>query len=80
MPDAKAALAKLQSIAGDSAAYQYAGIYASWGQSAEALRWLQQAYRLHDPGLLEIRADHLLDPIRSTPEYKNLELAMDFPP
>jgi serine/threonine-protein kinase len=78
--DAMAAMNKLRSIAGDSAAFQYAEIYAQWGQRADALRWLNAAYRMHDPGLLELRADRLLDPIRSAPEYQAIEAAMGMPP
>jgi len=73
-------LRKLQSIAGDTAAMQYADIYAQWGQRAEALHWLHRAVALHDPGLLEIRIDPLLDPIRSTQDYKDVEAAIGMPP
>jgi tetratricopeptide (TPR) repeat protein len=36
---------------GDSVAYQYATIYAQWGDRAKALEWLETAWRLRDPGL-----------------------------
>jgi hypothetical protein len=80
LPEAMAALHSLQAIGGDAMAMQYADIYTQWGQRTDALHWLNEAYRLHDPGLVEIRMDRLLDPIRSTPEYKNLEAAMGMPP
>ena len=32
-------------------AYQYATIYAQWGNRAKALEWLETALRLRDPGL-----------------------------
>ncbi|HTZ69581.1 MAG TPA: winged helix-turn-helix domain-containing protein [Acetobacteraceae bacterium] len=78
--EAASSLRKLQSIAGDTAAMQYADIYAQWGQRADATHWLHEAYRLHDPGLLEIRIDRLLDPIRSTQDYKEVEAALGMPP
>ena len=48
--DAEAELAKLKAL-GDAAAYQYATIYAQWGNPAKALEWLETALRLRDPGL-----------------------------
>jgi len=80
LPQADAALHRLQAIGGDAMAIQYASIYAQWGQREAALHWLDEAYRLHDPGLVEIRMDRLLDPIRSTPEYRDLEVKMGMPP
>jgi TolB-like protein/DNA-binding winged helix-turn-helix (wHTH) protein len=80
LTQATAALHKLQAIGGDGMAMQYATIYAQWGQPEAALHWLDEAYRLHDPGLVEIRMDRLLDPIRSTPEYRDLEVKMGMPP
>jgi hypothetical protein len=79
IPQATAALHKLQAIGGDTMATQYADIYAQWGQREAALHWLDEAYRLHDPGLVEIRMDRLLDPIRSTPGYRNLEAKIGMP-
>ena len=78
--DATADLRKLQSIAGDSAPIEYADIYAQWGQRADALHWLHEAVRLRDPGLSEIRIDRLLDPVRATQDYKDVEAAIGMPP
>jgi TolB-like protein len=58
---------------GDSLAYQYAQVYAQWGQPQQALEWLVSAVRLKDPGLAELRTDPLLDPIRNTPQFKEAE-------
>jgi tetratricopeptide (TPR) repeat protein len=41
--DAEAELAKLKAAQGDAAAYQYATIYAQWGNRAKALEWLETA-------------------------------------
>src|SRR5262249_5283060 len=38
--DAQSVLARYRSTVGDAAAYQYATIYAQWGDRAKALEWL----------------------------------------
>jgi TolB-like protein/Tfp pilus assembly protein PilF len=78
--DSAAVLAKLQKIAGDRGAFNYAEIYAQWGQPTDALRWLETAYRLHDVGLALLKVEPLLDPIRPLPEFQDLERRMNFPP
>jgi TolB-like protein/DNA-binding winged helix-turn-helix (wHTH) protein/Tfp pilus assembly protein PilF len=77
--DAQAHLARLQQIAGDRGAYNYATIYAQWRQPEPALHWLQVAYSLRDPGLRELRTDPLLDPIRAAPEFQALLKRLNFP-
>ena len=57
---------------GDSAAFQYAQVYAQWGEAETALDWLQTAMDIHDPGVLGIGADHLLDPLRQDPRFHEL--------
>src|SRR5262249_31492377 len=44
--DAEGALAKLTELQGDAAAYQYATIYAQWGDMPKALDWLEKGLRL----------------------------------
>jgi TolB-like protein len=65
---------------GDSGAYDYARIYAQWGDAPLAMRSLRTAERLHDPGMVELKVDPLLDPIRNQPEFKALEQRLNFPP
>jgi TolB-like protein/tetratricopeptide (TPR) repeat protein len=77
--DAEAVLAKLKASQGDTAAYQYATIYAQWGNRAKALEWLETALRLHDTGLEVLKADPLLDPIRQEPRFKAIERGLKFP-
>jgi TolB-like protein/Flp pilus assembly protein TadD len=77
--DAQAALAKIQAMQGDSAAYQYAAIYAQWGDVSKALEWLETAMRLRDPGLSLLRCDPLMDPLRSEPRYQAIERELNFP-
>jgi hypothetical protein len=42
---------------GDAAAFQYASIYAQWGDVPKALEWLDTAMRLRDPGLIQLKPD-----------------------
>ena len=53
--DAEAELSKIKSAQGDTAAYQYATIYAQWGNLPKALEWLETALKLRDPGLPDLR-------------------------
>lgn len=55
--EAEATLAAIVKSYGDDAAFQYASIYAQWGDIPKALRWLDVAYRRKDPGLVEIKVE-----------------------
>jgi len=66
-----AALAKLVSDFDDSA-YQQAEVHAQRGNLPEALARLEASYAARDPGVLWIRNDPLLDPLRSQPRFKDL--------
>jgi serine/threonine protein kinase/cytochrome c-type biogenesis protein CcmH/NrfG len=76
--DAESALRKLKDE-GDAQAFQYAAIYAQWGNTPKALEWLEKAMQLRDPGLAWLRADPLLDPLRSEPRFQAVERAVRFP-
>jgi TolB-like protein/tetratricopeptide (TPR) repeat protein len=77
--DAEAELSKLKADGGDTSAYQYATIYAQWGDRAKALEWLEVAWRLRDPGLEELKTDPLIDPLRQEPRFQAIESALKFP-
>jgi TolB-like protein/tetratricopeptide (TPR) repeat protein len=77
--DAEAELAKLKIAMGDASAYQYATIYAQWGNRVQALDWLETALRLRDPGLVQLKTDPLLDPLRQEPRFKAIERELKFP-
>jgi tetratricopeptide (TPR) repeat protein len=77
--DAEAELAKLKAAQGDASAYQYATIYAQWGNRAKALEWLETAWRLRDPGLVYLKTDPLLDPIRQEPRFEAMMRELKFP-
>ena len=68
--DAEGVLAKLKATLGDASAYQYATIYAQWGDRAKALEWLETATRLRDPGLSYLKTDPLMDPLRKEPRFQ----------
>jgi TolB-like protein/tetratricopeptide (TPR) repeat protein len=78
--DAEAELAKLRAAGGDTVAYQYATIYAQWGNQAKALEWLDTALRLRDSGLEDVKTDPLLDPLRKEPRFQGIVRELKFPP
>jgi hypothetical protein len=59
--------------------YEYAVIHAQWDEPAEAIKWLERAAELKDPGLIEIKADPLLDPLRKIDRFKELVAAQPLP-
>jgi tetratricopeptide (TPR) repeat protein len=77
--DAEAEIAKFKAWGGDGGAYQYATIYAQWGNRAKALEWLETALRLRDPGLIQLKTDPLLDPLRKEPRFQAIERELKFP-
>jgi len=52
--------------------YEIALVYAGMGKKQEAFKWLEQAYQAHDVGLLYLRIDPCLDPLRSDPRFDDL--------
>ena len=77
--DAEAVLAKYRATEGDAGSYQYATIYAQWGNTVKALEGLDTARRLRDPGLTTLKTDPLLDPVRKEPRFQAIERALKFP-
>jgi TolB-like protein/DNA-binding winged helix-turn-helix (wHTH) protein len=72
--------AALRKALGDNGAFQYAEVYAQWRRSADALKWLDVAYRTHDAGLAMMKTDTFLEPIRQTPQFAAIEKELRFPP
>ncbi len=75
---AKAFLADLIKEYGDKSHYQYAQVYAQWGDMANALASLQAAWELRDGGIMLMYADPLLAPLRSSDSYLALAKAVGF--
>ncbi|HWY14476.1 MAG TPA: winged helix-turn-helix domain-containing protein [Rhizomicrobium sp.] len=80
LTEAKAHMAKFRAAMGNTGAYDYAEIYAQWGDQTNALVWLKAAYKLRDTGLATLRTDPLLDPIRGSQEFADIERRLNFPP
>jgi TolB-like protein len=76
---AQAALERVKETYGESAVFQYAEVYASWGELDAAFDALADALKVPDPGLLALKPDPLLDPLRSSPRYKAIEAEIQFP-
>jgi eukaryotic-like serine/threonine-protein kinase len=77
--DAEAVLAKLKASMGDDSPYQYAEIDAQWGNTPKALEWLESAWRLRDGGLIALKTDPLMDPLRKEPRFQAIERQLKFP-
>ena len=77
--EAEATLAKFQAENGDASAYQYATIYAQRGNTPEALEWLDTAMRVRAPGVVYLKTDPLLDPLRNEPHFQAIERELKFP-
>lgn len=75
---AEATLAALVAEYGDKSHYQYAQVYAQWGEVAKALASLQAAWDLRDGGIMQMYADPLLAPLRSTEGFQALAKAVGF--
>jgi TolB-like protein/tetratricopeptide (TPR) repeat protein len=77
--DAEQMLGKLKAAMGDAWAYQYAEIYAPWGDTTKALAWLETAVRLRDSNLQYLKTDPLLDTLRHEPRFLTIERGLNFP-
>jgi TolB-like protein len=78
--DAQRELTEWQALDGEAAAGSYTGVYAQWGDTAAALRWLSAAEHLRDPLLWQLKVDWHVDPIRNEPQFKAVVARMNFPP
>ncbi len=65
----EAQLAELVRQFGTNSLYQQVEIFAQWGRSDAALAALGQALDAGDSGLVQLRNDPLLDPIRRSPRF-----------
>jgi TolB-like protein/Flp pilus assembly protein TadD len=77
--DAESERAALQAEFGEGVAYQIAEIYAQWGDIPKALDWLETAYRLPDAGIVTLKLDPLVDPLRKEPRFREIERKLNFP-
>lgn|SRR5258708_1770571 len=49
--------------------YEIALIYAGLGDKDEAFKWLEKSYDAHDKGLIYLKIDPCLNPLRSDPRF-----------
>jgi len=76
--EAETALSQLVADFGDSAHYQQAQVLADWGRREAALAHLGQALVHGDSGLIYLRNDPLLDPMRGDPRFQDLLKRLGF--
>lgn len=76
---AKERIARLQRLYGESSSYQYAGIYAQLGDRKRALDALEHALAIRDGGIVSIKIDPMLDPIRGEARFQAVAKKMNFP-
>ena len=72
-------LAALRQGYKDAASYQYGEIYAQLGDTDAAFANLDHGFVIKDAGLLGLKTDGFLDPIRSDPRFAALMKKMAFP-
>jgi TolB-like protein/Tfp pilus assembly protein PilF len=71
--------AALKASLGESASYQMAEIHAQWGEPAVALDWLETGYRVRDSGMVLLRVDQFMDPLRKEPRFQEIYRKLNFP-
>ncbi|MEQ1689228.1 MAG: hypothetical protein ABL874_11710, partial [Sphingopyxis sp.] len=76
--EAQAALAQLKSENGDNSLYQQAQIMTQWGQADAAVGLLVAAMAERDSGLIYLRNDPFIDPVRRHPQVGALLTRLGF--
>lgn len=70
---------RLEQLHGDAASYQYAEIHAALGNVDSAFAALDRAWQIRDPGLLGMKTDATVDPLRRDPRFAALIRTIGFP-
>ncbi|MES2119038.1 MAG: TIR domain-containing protein [Pseudomonadota bacterium] len=63
---------------GDTVHYQQAQVLAQWGRKDEALAQIERAFALRDAGLVRLRNDPLLDPLRNDARLTKVQQSIGF--
>jgi tetratricopeptide (TPR) repeat protein len=71
---------RIDQLYGDTANYQYGQIFAQRGEKDRAFRALGRAWALRDPGMLMMKTDNFLRPLRSDTRFAALEKKLNYPP
>ena len=77
--DSTAALTALIASHSKDQPYQIAEVYAYRGETDKALEWLGRAYENRDSGLIDVKIDPLLTPLRQNPRYIEVLKKMRLP-
>jgi adenylate cyclase len=77
--DSDAALMNLETRFAETDAYNIAGVHAYRGEIDDTFRWLDRAYRQHDPNLDFIKTDRDFGKLRGDPRYKTFLRKMNLP-
>jgi serine/threonine-protein kinase len=72
-------IARMRQLYGDAASYQYGQVYAQAGDRGRAFTALERAWEIRDSGLLRVKTDPYIEPIRSDPRYAALLRKLNFP-
>ena len=72
-------VAKLRQLYGDAASYQYGQLYAQLGDKERAFAALDRAWQIRDSGLLKIKIDPYMAPLRGDLRYRMLLEKLNFP-
>jgi TolB-like protein/Tfp pilus assembly protein PilF len=75
---AEADMAELKSKYGDITYYQQAQVLAQWGRIDDALNALEKAVTTRDAGVVRSKNDPLLDPIRKTVRFAQVERELGY--
>jgi TolB-like protein/tetratricopeptide (TPR) repeat protein len=75
---AKAAMLGLTSDTDTVSLYQQGQVYAQWGDLANGLLALEQAYQQRDAGMMTAQVDPMLEPLREQPRFIDLLKSMGF--
>ena len=73
------AVESAKQLYGALASYQYGQIFTQLGDKDRAFAALDDAWKIKDLGLLSLRSDAMLDPLRSHPRYAAIERKLNFP-
>ncbi len=76
---AETVIAKIRAVMGDSASYQYGQIYAQLSDADRAFAAFDKAVETRDGGLVSLKRDPFLDPIRRDPRFAALLQRLKFP-
>jgi tetratricopeptide (TPR) repeat protein len=59
--------------------YDLSKLYLALSDREQSLQLLQKAFEARDPGMMDIKIDPELDPLRSEPRFQDLVRRMNFP-